>query len=127
MVHALGQQQVNKMKTGSVFLGLHRPALVLGPFLSLTNVPAELQRFDLFDDTSGAMTKSLNFHVEADDEDVTVTLDGTAHMVRYCKVQTGLKLYHSRGDDSAPIHDIHFLARAWQLANTKAKELGWVA
>jgi len=39
----------------------------------------------------------------------------------------GLKLFHTRGDPRAPIHDIHFLARAWQLPNTKAKELGWVA
>ena len=31
------------------------------------------------------------------------------------------------GDERAPIHDIQFFARAWQLANTKAKELGWVA
>jgi hypothetical protein len=75
-----------------------------------------------------AMTKSLTFRVEAADEDVVVTLDGTRYMVRYSRAgnQGGLKVFHTRGDDSAPIHDIHFLARAWQLANTKAKELGWV-
>jgi hypothetical protein len=75
------------------------------------------------------MTNSLKFRVEAADEDVVVTLDGTTYMVRYRKAddQPGLKLFHTRGDESAPIHDIHFLARAWQLANTKAKELGWVA
>jgi hypothetical protein len=73
------------------------------------------------------MTTSLKFRVEAADEDVVVTLDGTGYMVRYCRADTGLKLFHTRGDESAPIHDIHFLARAWQLANTKAKELGWVA
>jgi len=38
-----------------------------------------------------------------------------------------LKLFHTRGDTRAPIHDLHFLARAWQLANAKAQELGWVA
>jgi len=50
-------------------------------------------------------------------------------MVKYRKAdnQTGLKLFHKRGDDRAPIHDLHFLARAWQLANAKAQELGWVA
>jgi hypothetical protein len=75
------------------------------------------------------MTTSLKFRVEAADEDVVVTLDGTSYMVRYCKAdnQAGLKLFLTRGDPRAPIHDIHFLARAWQLANTKAKELGWVA
>jgi hypothetical protein len=74
------------------------------------------------------LTTSLKFRVEAAEEDVVVTLDGTTCMVRFCKAdnQAGLKLFHSRGADSAPIHDIHFLARAWQLANTKAKELGWV-
>ena len=75
------------------------------------------------------MKTSLNFRVEAADEDVTVTLDGTALMVKYRKAdnQTGLKLFHTRGDTRAPIHDLHFLARAWQLANAKAQELGWVA
>ncbi len=75
------------------------------------------------------MTTSLKFRVEAADEDLVVTLDGTTYMVRYCKAdnQAGLRLFHTRGDPRAPIHDIHFLARAWQLANTKAKELGWVA
>jgi hypothetical protein len=99
------------------------------------NVPAKLQRFDRFGATQHqgqrrwgpAMTTSLKFRVEAADEDLVVTLDGTSYMVRYCKADAGLKLFHTRGDASAPIHDIHFLARAWQLANTKAKELGWVA
>jgi hypothetical protein len=40
--------------------------------------------------------------------------------------QAGLNLAHSQGAN-APIHDIHFLARAWQLANAKAKELGQLA
>jgi hypothetical protein len=75
------------------------------------------------------MTEGLKFRVEAADDDVVVTLDGTAYMVRYCRAdnQVGLRLFHSRGDERAPIHDIHFLARAWQLANTKAKELGWIS
>jgi hypothetical protein len=72
------------------------------------------------------MKTSLNFRVEAADEDVVVTLDGTNCMVRYVKADTGLNLYHVRGDERAPIHDIHFLARARQLANAKAKELGWI-
>jgi hypothetical protein len=75
------------------------------------------------------MKTSLNFRVEAADEDVVVTLEGTNLMVRYCKAdnQAQLKLFHTRGDERAPIHDVHFFARAWQLANAKAKELGWVA
>jgi hypothetical protein len=70
------------------------------------------------------MIHNLKFRVEAAEEDVVVTLDGTRCMVRYCRTDTGLKLFHVRGDDRAPIHNIHFLARAWQLANTKAKDLG---
>jgi hypothetical protein len=70
-------------------------------------------------------TDNLKFRVEAADGDVVVTLDGTRLMVKYCRTDTGLKLFHVRGDDRAPIHDIHFLARAWQLAYTKAKEVGW--
>ena len=64
------------------------------------------------------MTEGLKFRVEAADDDVVVTLDRTAYMVRYCRAdnQAGLKLFHTRGDERAPIHDIHFLARAWQLA-----------
>jgi hypothetical protein len=72
------------------------------------------------------MTESLKFRVQVDDEDVVVTLDGTKCMVRYCKTDTGVNLFHARGDERAPIHDIHFLARARQLANAKAKELGWI-
>jgi hypothetical protein len=41
-------------------------------------------------------------------------------------LSAGLTLFHTRGDERAPIHDIHFLAQACQLANTKAKELGWI-
>ena len=72
------------------------------------------------------MTESLKFRVETADEGVVVTLDGTKCMVRYVKADPGLNLFHVRGDERAPIHDIHFLARARQLANAKAKELGWI-
>jgi hypothetical protein len=100
------------------------------------NVSAELQRFDCFGATQhqgqrcwAHNDRKPTIRVETADEDVVVTLSGTSYMVKYCKADSpaGLKLYHSRGDDSAPIHDIHFLARAWQLANAKAKELGWFA
>ena len=48
------------------------------------------------------MTEGLKFRVEAADDDVVVTLDGTAYMVRYCRAdnQAGLKLFHTRGDDT---------------------------
>ena len=98
-------------------------------------VPPELQPSNHFGAKStpkakkkrGAKMKtSLNFRVQTADEDVVVTLDGTKCMVRYVKADNGLNLFHVRGDERAPIHDIHFLARARQLANAKAKELGWI-
>ena len=73
------------------------------------------------------MTTRLEFRVEAADEDVVVTLGGTTFMVKYRKGDHGLKLFHTTGDARAPIHDLHFLARASQLANAKADELGWFA
>ena len=75
-------------------------------------VPAELQRFDRFGATQyqgqrrwgRAMTTSLKFRVEAVDEDVVVTLDGTTYMVRYCKAdnQAGLKLLANCAPNVAP-------------------------
>ena len=73
------------------------------------------------------MSNRLKFDVHAADDNVVVTLVGTRCMVRFRRGDSGLKLFHARGDDRAPIHDVHFLARARQLAEIKAKELGWVA
>ena len=61
--------------------------------------------------------------METAEEDVVVTLDGTNYMVGYRKAgeHAGLMLFHTRGDERASIHDVNFLARAWQLANAKAR------
>jgi hypothetical protein len=98
------------------------------------DVPDELQPSTPFGATKNqemlGASMNLKFRVKASDEDdLTVTLDGTTQLVKYRKYenQRGLKLFHVRGDATAPIHDIHFLARASQLANAKAKELGWLA
>ena len=64
------------------------------------------------------MTENLKFHVEAADEDVVVTLDGTSCMLRYCRTDTGLNPFHVRGE-RAPIHDVHFLARAHGSSPTR--------
>ena len=73
------------------------------------------------------MDRSL-FHVEIMDENVVVTLPGTKCMAKYRRASAvpSLRLFHARGDDSSPIHEVHFYARAWQLANDKARELGWI-
>jgi hypothetical protein len=75
----------------------------------------------------GEVTTSLKFHVNEADNDLVVTIIGTAYMVRYRRADTGLKLFHSRGDERAAIHGAQFLARAGQLANRRAEELGWFA
>jgi hypothetical protein len=72
------------------------------------------------------MAKSLRFRVETTDENVIVTLAGTGCMVNYGKAAYGLAVLHMTGDADAPIHEFHFHARAWQLANEKAKALGWI-
>jgi hypothetical protein len=74
------------------------------------------------------MAESLKFRVETTDENVIVTLPGTNCMVEYRKSAQapGLSLCRAQDDAKAPIHEIHFLARAWQLAIEKAKELGWL-
>jgi hypothetical protein len=76
-----------------------------------------------------AMAESLKFRVETTDENVIVTLCGTSCMVEYRKTThaPGLTLCKARDDTKAPIHEIHFLARAWQLAIERARELGWMA
>jgi hypothetical protein len=72
------------------------------------------------------MDKDLRFRVESTDENVIVTLPGTSCMVNYRKGDHGLAVFHMRGDTDAPIHEFHFHARAWQLANEKARALGWI-
>ena len=73
------------------------------------------------------MNNNLTFRVEAVDENVIVTLSGSNWVVKYRKAENpdGLKLFYTRRDADAPIPDLQFLSRAWQLANAKARELGW--
>jgi hypothetical protein len=44
---------------------------------------------------------------------------------RRASIVPWLALFHARGDESSPIHEVHFHARAWQLASEKERELGW--
>ena len=67
------------------------------------------------------MTTSLKFHVNEADNDLVVTIVGTAYMVRYRRADTGLKLFHSRGDERAAIHGAQFLARAGAARQQKGR------
>lgn len=59
-----------------------------------------------------------------------VILPATSYGVTYYKPagssQLLAKNFHSKNDSRAPITEAEFLARAWQAANDKARELGWI-
>jgi hypothetical protein len=42
------------------------------------------------------------------------------------KKSDGLVAFGSRGDKDAGVSQVEFLARAWRVANDKARELGWI-
>jgi hypothetical protein len=62
--------------------------------------------------------------------EITVTLLGTSYSVTYFK-RSGLpgllaKDITNEDDPRAPMTSGEFLAKAWKLANEKARELGWI-
>jgi hypothetical protein len=72
------------------------------------------------------MAKRRNYSVENTNENIVVSLLQTICMVSYRKATSGLLLFHVRGDENAPMRREEFYARAWQLANEKARALGWI-
>ena len=72
------------------------------------------------------MARALKFHVETREPHLIVTVPGTNCMASYQKSPCGLVLFHARGDAKASINDFHFHTHALQLANEKAKALGWI-
>ncbi len=74
------------------------------------------------------MTPDL--HLEVVDDEIIVTLPGTNYTVTYFKPDRSPQLL-ARGiaekDDPRTAMSLsEFLARAWKLANAKARELGWI-
>ncbi len=71
-----------------------------------------------------------NLHVEARDRDIIVTMPGTSFRVVYRKPDRGpqlvARLDYFQNEQKGPITRAEFLARAWKLANDKARELGWI-
>jgi hypothetical protein len=63
-------------------------------------------------------------------EDIVVTLPGFSYAVAYYKPKgsPSLLMRYSASEDDlrSPMTGGEFLAHAWRLANTKAKELGWI-
>ena len=74
------------------------------------------------------MAQTVRLRVEVEDDDIVVTLPGTTFRVIYRKPYEapGLVAFGVRDDEDAGISQIDFLARAWRVANDKARELGWI-
>jgi len=69
-------------------------------------------------------------HVEVLDDEFVITMPGTSYKVTFRKLADGPGLsasHNIRDDQDAPITRSEFLARAWRIANDKARELGWIA
>jgi hypothetical protein len=74
------------------------------------------------------MAETIRLRVEVEDDGIIVTLPGTTFRVIYRKPSQypGLVAFDLRGDKRAGISQTNFLARAWRVANDKARELGWI-
>jgi hypothetical protein len=75
------------------------------------------------------MAQTIRLRVQVEDEGIIVALPGTTFRVVYHKTPdaSGLVASAIQTDKSAGMSQFDFLARAWRVANEKAKELGWIA
>ena len=75
------------------------------------------------------MTNPL-LRLEMRDNEFVITMPGTNYQVTFRQLADGpgLSASHNirRDDRDAPITRAEFLARAWRIANDKARELGWI-
>jgi hypothetical protein len=73
---------------------------------------------------------SEQLRVEVLGDEIVVILPATIYGVTYYKPANSPQLlaknFLSKNDSRAPITQAEFLARAWQVANDKARELGWI-
>jgi hypothetical protein len=64
------------------------------------------------------------------DDEIVVALPGTNYSVTYYKMvgSPGLlaRAIANKDDLRIPMTAAEFLAKAWKLANAKARELGWI-
>jgi len=62
--------------------------------------------------------------------EILVTLQGTSYAVTYFKRRGSPGLYAKdilhKNDPRIPLTYAEFLAKAWKVANDKARELGWI-
>ena len=71
-----------------------------------------------------------DLRVQVVDDELIVTLPGSTYSVTYYKPERSPQLLAKRMADRddlrIPMTAAEFLARAWRLANDKARELGWI-
>jgi hypothetical protein len=71
-----------------------------------------------------------SLHVEVWEGEIIVALPGTTYTVTYYKPPNSPQLLARRiavkDDPRTSMSLSEFLARAWKLANDKARELGWI-
>jgi hypothetical protein len=76
------------------------------------------------------MTDDHYFHVEVRGGSIIITMPGTSYSVIYCiSLEERRLLARSLPTQNYLDADMtieEFLAEAWQLARTKARELGWM-
>jgi hypothetical protein len=77
------------------------------------------------------MTDQDDLKIEVRAGDIVVTMSGTSFRVVYRKPLRGpqlvARLDYFQDQQKGSITRAEFLARAWKLANDKARELGWIA
>jgi hypothetical protein len=68
--------------------------------------------------------------VQVAGNDIKITLFGTRYSVTYFKRRGSPGLYAKdivhEDDLRVPMTSAEFLAKAWKIANDKARELGWI-
>jgi hypothetical protein len=68
--------------------------------------------------------------VDVVDDEIIIVLPGTTYKVTYYKPVNSPQLLARNipdtDDKRTPVKLSDFLARAWQAANDKARELGWI-
>jgi hypothetical protein len=71
-----------------------------------------------------------SLRIEVRHDEIIVTLPFTHYTVTYYRQPNspGLlaKNFPTKDDSRVPLTQAEFLARAWKLANDKARELGWI-
>jgi hypothetical protein len=76
------------------------------------------------------MQHKYELHVEVRSGGIVVTLPDSIYSVTYYKSLQGpylaAKMLPTTYDPNAELTSAEFLARAWKLANDKARELGWI-